>query len=154
MTECNRCGDCCERITFTDSWTSLQEWADWARNWREWAWYNLLDGEDGGMEQGELDRVANAEFLLAHWRPAAEDAALPMPRFTCDAFDPTTRLCTAHESRPPICSGYPWYGRAPREVDVENRIGSLRCSFWADVPLDQRPGASLRLLPVLQSGGS
>jgi Fe-S-cluster containining protein len=30
-----------------------------------------------------------------------------MHAYQCDRFDPTTRLCTAHEERPPICRAYP-----------------------------------------------
>lgn len=150
MTECAKCGDCCEAITFRGDWNNLIAWAAWGREWREWAWEHLLDGEDGGMDEADAKSVANSEFLLAHWRPLAEDAPLPMPRFTCDAFDPVTRLCTAHLTRPPICRGFPWYGEVPGEPYV--RIGSLRCSFWADVPLSKRPGANLRCLPVLQPG--
>lgn len=152
MTECNRCGHCCERITFVGSWTKLQAWADYARAWRAWAMEHLLDGEDGGwdLDQGSKDSIANAEFMLAHWRPLPEDATAAMPRFSCDAFDPVTRLCTAHTHRPPICRGYPWYGEDPARFERPDlRIGSSACSFWADVPLEKRPGAGLRLLPVL-----
>jgi Fe-S-cluster containining protein len=143
---CSRCGDCCERIGFRGDWSYLQQMADWIKEWRVWAMENLRNGEDGGLDQETADHAANAEFLLAHWRPIPEDAGLAMPRFSCDAFDPVTRLCTAHAWRPPICRGYPWYGEQPGQS--AHRIGPS-CSFWADVPLDKRPGAGLRLLPVL-----
>lgn len=147
MTACNGCGDCCERISLSANWNHIVETVEWAREWRAWAWENLRDGEDGGMMQADLDHVHNAEFILANWTPIPEDAALPMPRFQCAAFDTVTRTCTAYARRPPICSGYPWYGGEPLTYSPWL---SPRCSFWADVPLDRRPGASLRCLPVLQ----
>jgi Fe-S-cluster containining protein len=148
MTECARCGDCCERIFYWGDWNNLQQWAEWGRTVRDWAGENP-DDERGRMTEKQFALVANAEFILTHWRPAPEDAALPVPRFSCSAFDPISRLCTAHDSRPPICRGYPWYGEIP-EAGYE-RLASPRCSFWADVPLDKRPGAGLRLLPILET---
>ena len=147
MTECSCCGDCCERITFWGDWNTLQQWANWGQAWREWAMYNLRDGEDGGMDSAVAECLANADFILSHWRPIAEDAGLAMPRFQCSAFDPVTRLCTAHSSRPPICRGYPWYNDEPGQHP--ERLMGKRCSFWTDVPLEQRPGGNLRSLPVL-----
>lgn len=147
MTECAKCGDCCERISFTGNWSYLQEWLDWWDKHCAWAMANLRDGEDGGhsLDEQEQRTLANARFLAVHWRPAPGYTRDAMPLFACDAFDPVTRLCTAHDARPPICRDFPWYGRPDRSP----RFGP-RCSFWADVPLGQRPGAGLKLLPVLQ----
>jgi Fe-S-cluster containining protein len=30
-----------------------------------------------------------------------------MHAYQCDRFDPQSRLCTAHDDRPPICRAYP-----------------------------------------------
>jgi hypothetical protein len=30
--------------------------------------------------------------------------------YRCTLFDPATRRCTAHDTRPDTCRGYPWYG--------------------------------------------
>jgi len=30
-----------------------------------------------------------------------------MHAYQCDRFDPASRLCTAHDDRPPICRAYP-----------------------------------------------
>jgi hypothetical protein len=38
-----------------------------------------------------------------------------------------TRTCTAHDDRPPICSGYPWYG-----LLAGSRWLDPPCSFHAD----------------------
>jgi Fe-S-cluster containining protein len=45
-------------------------------------------------------------FAAAHWR-ATEAQTDGMHAYQCDRFDVTTRLCTAHEERPPICRAYP-----------------------------------------------
>lgn len=120
MTECSRCGNCCERIHFIGSWTKLQEWAEYAASWRAWAMEHLLNGEDGGwdLEQSAKNSIANAEFLLAHWRPIPEDVDRAMPRFSCDAFDSVTRLCTAHEFRPPILQRLSLVRREARPIGV------------------------------------
>lgn len=72
-------------------------------------------------------------FIARHWHPipGAADGL-----FTCDQFDPEARLCLAHDSRPEVCRGYPWYGTTPAD---NGRILSRRCSFWADVPAAERP---------------
>lgn len=147
MTECSRCGDCCDQIGYWGDWNRLQAWADWGASWRAWAMENLRDGEDcgddWGMDAAARRQVANAEFLLRHWRPSTDYHRTTQPVFTCDAFDPVARLCTAHTHRPPICQGFPWYGSENRSP-----IFSNRCAFWADVPLEDRPGGKLRSLPI------
>lgn len=148
MTDCGRCGDCCDRIGYFGDWNRLQQWADYAKSWREWAMYNLRDGEDGGLDEYEARMIADSEFILAHWSPNPDEADAAMPSFKCSAFDPVARLCTAHNTRPPICRGFPWYGE--RSGVAHSRLPA-RCSFWADVPLENRPGAGLKLLPVLNA---
>lgn len=75
--------------------------------------------------------------------------------FKCDAFDPNTRLCTAHERRPPICRGFPWYGRAPNArtlaelIPVDTHQGAaLGCSYLADLPPGWRPPNQRPLIPL------
>lgn len=141
MTACNRCGDCCERITINGGGGDLFGWADWAHEWRDWAWYDLRDGEDCGMDKRSLRQVADAEFILAHWTPHPDSTESDV-FYQCSAWDSSTRLCTAHESRPPICRDYPWYGKAP----YVGAFASVRCAFWADVSFPMRVG---KTLPVL-----
>jgi Fe-S-cluster containining protein len=51
---------------------------------------------------GAVDLV----FAAEHWTPTGQRAH-GMHAYQCDRFDPTTRLCTAHDERPPICRAYP-----------------------------------------------
>jgi Fe-S-cluster containining protein len=95
------------------------------------------------------DPGSSAPFVLHHWREIGADEAYAIrpsgfgpPAETeeekqaepewhfmlCDAFDPLTRSCTAYATRPPVCSGYPWYGETPRP-----QILPEFCSFKADL---------------------
>lgn len=121
MTECARCGDCCERIRLSfDPQKKAVE---------------LLDIPDL-----EPHNRHNAEFMRDHWRTIdvnTDEDAITTFIAQCDAFDATTRLCTAHDARPPVCSAYPWYGRPPEDNEGRASVAaalSPRCSFNADVP--------------------
>jgi Fe-S-cluster containining protein len=77
----------------------------------------------------------SAEFIQAHWKVIdildEATSGTPFWRSACDQFDRETRLCTAHEERPPICSGYPWYdGNRSRTKDHPLDPG---CAFNADI---------------------
>jgi Fe-S-cluster containining protein len=92
-------------------------------------------------------------FVLKHWRriSRAKAAALnPLLLknpggyfYACDAYDKERRLCTAHDTRPAICSGFPWYNEPPYSQDAgwtpeaETLRPWTECSFWLDVPQDQ-----------------
>jgi Fe-S-cluster containining protein len=50
--------------------------------------------------------AADLVFATEHWHPTGERAA-ELHGYSCDRFDPVSRLCTAHDERPPICRTYP-----------------------------------------------
>ncbi len=110
MTDCARCGDCCTVIAVNvDLGTAPVD--DYT--------------SDG-------DRASDA-FMRQHWHRLD---GYDNPRYSCDQFDTETRLCTAHDERPPVCRGFPWYGRPPEDEGRQPVAASLspRCSFNADVP--------------------
>lgn len=126
MTDCSRCGDCCDPviITFDPQVYAAEALArlegkqtdDWARH--------------------------QIEFLRDHWRSQStfeetDDDGKPVTvhRVECDQFDKVARTCGAHDTRPQVCSGFPWYGREPDDDLCEPSRASLspRCSFNADV---------------------
>lgn len=113
MTECSRCGDCCESMFLSSTKRRLRE----------------MLGETDTSDSN----VANAEFILEHWHGGVANGPGRTKRWACDAFDPVSRLCTAHEDRPPVCSGFPWYGRDPYDLNL-----SPRCSFREDIPVELR----------------
>jgi Fe-S-cluster containining protein len=84
----------------------------------------------------------SAPFMREHWTlrsRATGQSGAALWLMDCAAFDPRTRLCTAYEQRPPICSGYPRYGEP---VTPQRCAGSLppSCTFNADVR---------RMLPIV-----
>jgi Fe-S-cluster containining protein len=109
MTECARCGDCCDPVVF------MLTRGDLTRRLAE----QYLAGE----------ARRNLVFIDEHWHTIAVHDGGRFSTLRCDMFDAESRLCTAHAQRPPICSGFPWYGEAPRPT----LMLSPRCSFNADV---------------------
>lgn len=85
----------------------------------------------------------SAPFARKHWTVIEDHPFLPpgsVVAVRCDAFDTATRACTAYADRPPICSGFPWYGRDP---DPRRPLDHT-CAFVADV----RP-----VLPIVAVNG-
>lgn len=115
MTECSRCGGCCE-----NTWLSVtkRELVGW-----------LTDPERTPTG------VANANLVLNHWHRVGGGGR--RTRWTCDLLDPETRLCTAHDVRPQICTDFPYYQNAT--LDPATIHLPLECSYWADVPEELRP---------------
>ena len=153
MTECARCGNCCDPVVLDDEiyerlgkyWTSAalegvpdprtdEGWAAWlevghAVNDRERQIAKYIPGS--GYR-------ADADFIATHWHPLSDD------EYRCDAFDPATRLCTARDDRPPVCRNYPWYGRTPSA----ERYMNPQCSYLADLQPSERPEGSRPLIPL------
>jgi Fe-S-cluster containining protein len=143
MTECGRCGDCCEDIYFnrTKKWArglivsgdprDPERWQRWLKTWAE-SGVDMTTVHQADYTRNYLDAL----FIVKHWHGGKRAQRGATQHWTCDAFDPETRLCTAHADRPPLCSDYPWYGNEPGS----GKKGlPLRCSFWADYTPEQRP---------------
>jgi Fe-S-cluster containining protein len=68
-------------------------------------------------------------FAAEHWHPLTRDEALarnPMyvsrlaedaHFYTCDQLGPDGR-CLAHDTRPLVCRGYPWYDQPVRDMPL------------------------------------
>jgi Fe-S-cluster containining protein len=78
---CSACGDCCDPV-----------------------WYPL--GGADIRQSATTTGSADLAFAAAHWHPTGERSE-GMYAYRCDGFDAATRLCTAHDDRPPICRAYP-----------------------------------------------
>jgi Fe-S-cluster containining protein len=78
---CTSCGDCCDPI-----------------------WYPL--GPADLRQSASTTRSEDLVFAAAHWA-ATGDSRDGMHAYQCDRFDVDSRLCTAHDERPPICRAYP-----------------------------------------------
>lgn len=129
MTDCARCGDCCETI-----WLSRAD--------REVIEDAIVHPE---FDPTDRERFANSGFLVEHWAEVERIPSTGATRYVCSAFDPVTRMCTAHEDRPPVCRDFPWYSSGPHA----DKSLSPRCSFWAEVPPADRPAGVRPLLPLV-----
>lgn len=111
---CTKCGDCCETI-----------WVKWSFKDLDYAVAKFPPNSAyGNMTNNNYD----AWFIKKYWKIVDERDG--RTRFSCEWWDKETRLCTAHDSRPPICKNFPWYGKEP----VAAALDPLpRCSFWQDV---------------------
>jgi Fe-S-cluster containining protein len=106
MTECSACGDCCDPV-----------WYSWGP-------------ADIRQRASRITADDDLTFISAHWRATGERRD-GLHAYRCDFFDSDSRLCTAHDDRPPICRGYPWYDANPGDREVEL---PARCAFRADLP--------------------
>lgn len=84
-----------------------------------------------------------SRFLLEHWHPLD---GTDNGHYRCDMLDPVHQTCTAHETRPPVCSNYPWYGGGPRAGMLFAK--DTQCSYLLDLPPGERPEGSRPLIPV------
>ena len=83
----------------------------------------------------------SAPFAREHWTQIGVGFGpdgQTLYRVRCDAFDPRTRLCAAHDQRPPICAGYPYYGDGPSGL-ADTRSLAPGCEFTRD---------HFRMLPI------
>ena len=124
MTECARCGDCCDPVVLT---FDPQEKAK-----------RLLSTGDGLSDENRR----NYEFMLEHWRVirpivSARGYGTDSYEVKCDQYDRATKSCLAQDDKPPVCADYPWYGRDEDDKEGRRPVAeqlSPRCSFNADVP--------------------
>ena len=161
MTECGRCGDCCEEIYVSPSPEKLAEGSGsyWAwfydkpdprtdEGWAQWvAWWPDEDWEAKVDEVARADGCDGRAYQCRDWEDARWFRQLVyldsdghsetrQHHYSCPLFDSEARLCTDHANRPPICRDFPWYGKpGGRELGGVSK----RCTFWADVAPEKRP---------------
>jgi Fe-S-cluster containining protein len=115
VTECARCGACCERIYYSDTPEEIDHRAEGGEGIGEWSRYD-------------------AQFIRYYWRGADDGNGNIV--YSCDAYDPIARTCMQHENRPQVCRGFPWYGDEPNAKAIRP---FKHCSFWADLPRERWP---------------
>lgn len=169
---CARCGHCCAPITLSWQLETVTRYANPElqnggihdpRTKEGWATWLALGWKDDDRKRciarcdDVYGTIANATFLKEHW---TQEWVEPRGRVvvTCDMYDADTRLCTAGDSRPPICSKFPWYDREPYTTGtegwgregVEDGPGDTRlgCSFLLDLPPAERPAGVRPLIPL------
>lgn len=132
MTECARCGDCCESFPL-----NTPERADiWGRAMLTEVGRIGAKHTGRGVSRKQAAWMGNLTVVAGPYRH--EDGTMRW-RYSCPLFDPVARVCTDHANRPPICSRYPWYDREP---DTYKSLPP-RCSFIADTP-------DVKMLPIVE----
>lgn len=97
----------------------------------------------GWKRRSAEDWWTNADFILRHMTPTGlgdrTQSHAPQVHLRCDFYDKAARSCTAYELRPPMCTGYPWYGADPSPERAERTPPS--CGYRAEVglPVSIRP---------------
>ena len=143
MTECAKCGDCCQDLYINTSKRRLREIIAYGDPRDDAVWQAWIDGwEPDNDNRSKRDDYTydylTAIFIVTHWHGGVRSKGKATDHWDCDAFDPLTNLCTAHADRPPVCSGFPWYGKTPSAEGIGGGLSS-NCSFWADLPEDTWP---------------
>lgn len=125
---CARCGSCCNPAFLAPDEAAK---VDKARDYLA----------AGGEHEFTVDSIP---FILDHWHELGRDE--DGVRYECDQYDPATRSCTAHENRPQVCRGFPWYGDDPSP----ERAATLArgCSFLFEVPPTERGAHARPLIPI------
>jgi len=115
MTECNKCGQCCEVIPLKYLKKDL---------------YN--------------NPHPDAQWILKHFRRISKVEARKRNSawsgkgiyYECDQYNWDSRECMPQDLKPDMCKKFPWYDKEP---SAEFLIPFKKCSFWEDIPKNERP---------------
>lgn len=125
--KCNMCGKCCEVIA--------------------------LPIPPEHLDPASGMRYVDSKFMFENFVPVdAETARSINPHiiieseellngteqyfYTCKQYDKENKLCMAHEQRPHVCSGFPWYNKPIHNIALRMHMS---CSYWEDVPVEAWP---------------
>jgi Fe-S-cluster containining protein len=118
MNLCNQCGACCRVLTLAQSPAEIEAIAALTR---------------------VLGIPSDHAFAAEHWHALTREEAMQRNAFYasrlpadaylywCDQLGVDGR-CTAHERRPLVCRGYPWYGAPVRDMP----LADPRCGYAYD----------------------
>jgi Fe-S-cluster containining protein len=120
MGECNGCGACCRTIMLEQSPEEVRQMAAVTR---------------------VLGIPSDHQFAAEHWHPLTREEALATNPFyvsrlgtdvhwyACDQLGADGK-CTAYETRPLVCRGYPWYDAPPKAMP----LADPECGYAVDLP--------------------
>lgn len=130
---CHQCGDCCENI-----------WVDASPDEMLEQLKAISQDVDAGDEPSRWQHNAESYmFILENWQLQNNG------RWQCSFFNSQTRKCEAHNLRPPICAGFPFYGRNPQEPGFANtKVLDNKCGYWYDIPRHEWTD-EVKLLPIV-----
>lgn len=122
MPECNKCGACCRVLTLAQSPEEVRQIA---------------------ALTAVLGIPSDHQFAAEHWHPLTRaEAVRRNPLYTirlapgahlygCDMLG-EDGLCNAHEARPLVCRGYPWYGAPARDME----LADPDCDYYEDLVME------------------
>jgi Fe-S-cluster containining protein len=135
---CNGCGACCNPVTLLPERIAYLMAFYHRGNPEETpeAFPELDLADPAVMEQAKV-HYHNARYVVEHWtdRTIDPDGVVSLK---CPFYDKYTGACKNYDDRPPICSGFPWYGE-PVGVVTTTRQLPPACGYWLDVPFTERP---------------
>jgi Fe-S-cluster containining protein len=135
---CAGCGNCCDPVAID---------ADLIDTWRAWLDYWRAGGTKDAISTDGEAADPTLRFIAEHMTEIGNTGGVVS--FECSFFDKGTRQCTAYDKRPPMCSGYPWYGNEPADKIAKNPHQCPdQCSFLLDVPPSSRPEGSRPFIPL------
>ncbi|MMZ43654.1 Flagellin N-methylase [compost metagenome] len=131
--KCGMCGRCCQAIHLPLSPKDIQEMHEKGNNpdasfiHQNWTPISKEEAFD-----------INPYFLVNEKRIKEEELDLnyeDLYFYTCNRLDKESKLCTVHDLRPNVCSGYPWYGGRPHVTEL---FYSEDCGYRIDVEDEKR----------------
>lgn len=149
------CGLCCEKIALAGEAVERIFGPTYDARAADPEWAEPYPDDGPTPNPRGLSWRHDADFMRDHFQVlgveyvgqlgavhSADDRTVAIT-FTCDAFDPVERRCTAYEQRPLMCENYPFYGRNPLDrTDGREPINDLVCAFQAD--------AGRKVLPIVE----
>jgi Fe-S-cluster containining protein len=103
------------------------------------------------------------KFAFENWEPITKEEAYKINPYlknhnddghyyySCRQFDPENNKCLVQKDKPPVCSGFPWYGRKPLGYPPTY---SVECGYNSDISyvikhtrVGFRQACSVRRLP-------
>lgn len=131
---CACCGDCCDPVTFNADMAATVAW--WLDHWAS-----------GGTEE-HPDPTMRFIYENMHLIDTADTGEA---HYACTKFDPTTRLCTAHDDAPPMCQNFPYFDTYGITAESLSKLPS-RCSYQLDAPPELRNPGARPLIPLTVKG--
>ena len=134
---CSGCGGCCDPVMMPQSRAQI-----------------LAAVKSGEVKSRRWNR--EMQFILRNWTWTGErthwwDAKGREGHswhVQCAKYDRHLRRCTAYDSRPAACRGFPWYGQDPLLSVDAMAMNTPQCSYFLDVPAHLRPAGARPLIPI------
>lgn len=135
---CNGCGECCNPVTLLPERVAyLTRFYDRGNPDTEPEKFPELDLSDPVVLDKAREHYHNGRYVVEHWTDRTLDPD-GIVSVRCPFYDKYTGACKNYDDRPPLCSGFPWYGKAPGEVTTVRQLPPP-CGYWEQISITSRP---------------